>query len=571
MTPEEEYQRLAEAFAVAVELSGEQRAEYLAEVGRDHLTRRVQLEAMLRCDATATDAPPAHNSDVPDSGGDDSGGDDSGGRRTLAQAELAGARSDRTLPGATGKFAGYELIEEIGRGGMGVVFRARQQHPRRIVALKMIRSGQFASETDLQRFATEAETTANLDHDGVVPIYEVGQYDGEPFYTMKFVDGDSLAWHLADGSFGRDQQLAMMIEICRAIDHCHDRGVVHRDLKPSNILIDRDGRPRVTDFGLAKYLHNDSTLTVAGDILGTPGYMSPEQAMGDSSRVGPPADVYALGAILYRMLTGHPPIHAEDVNLAGALRLIREHDVVPPRGIDRHIPRALDTVCMKCLETDPGKRYPTAGELADELERFRDGEPIRAEPLSFMRRLSRWARQQPGLAVTWLAVGVFYTYHLVCHYLLAWSELTPTFHYVTTAVVAVWAVGAWLCQRGLLLTGGRLVYVYIWATLDVVLVTILLAAGTGAKSPLAVLYHVLIAGAVLRFSVPLVTFVTLLSLAGYLSQVLRGVWWQPELLPTAETAMPFALSLLTLGLIQHLALRRSRAAYEAVGKHRTRP
>jgi serine/threonine-protein kinase len=236
--------------------------------------------------------------------------------------------------------------------------------------------------------------------------------------------------------------------------------------------------------------------------------------------------------------------------------------VVPPRSVDRHIARDLDTVVMKCLERDPARRYRDAGELLAELQRYLDKEPVLAKPLGRLSTLMRWARQQPGLATTWAALVLFYLYHLYCFWILRPPHLGLGFHYISTSVVVVWALGAWGFQRALLVSGGRAVYLYLWVTLDVVLLTALLGATTGAKSSIVLIYHVLVAGSVLRFRPDLVGYVTLLSLAGYLFHVARAWWFVPAQLPTAMEAIPFILSLLMIGLIQYFALRRSRAAYE---------
>jgi serine/threonine-protein kinase len=455
---------------------------------------------------------------------------------------------------------GYDLLEEVGRGGMGIVYRARQHQPNRIVAIKMIRSQRFASAADVQRFYNEAEAAANLDHDGVVPIYEVGQHDGIPFFSMKFVEGASLAQLLKSGEITQDAAVMLLRDVAEAVAHAHQRGIVHRDLKPSNILVERSGQPRVTDFGLVKYVDRESTITVAGDVMGTPGFMAPEQAIGDSEHVTAAADVYSLGAVLYRILTGRPPIQANDVNLAGLLRLIEEHDIMPPKAVNRRVPRDLNTICLKCLEKSPARRYANAGELADDLTCYLEGETILARPLGWSRQLLRWSRQQPGLAATWFAATLFYVYHLFCVYILKESEITSEFHFYATAVTATWCVGAWVFQRLLIQSHGRPRWLFAWATMDVLLLTLLLFATDGPKSALIVVYLALVASSVLRFRVALIFYVTGLSLAGYLLHVVHTAIARPRLAPTLLEATPFVLTLIVIGLIQYFALRRSRIA-----------
>ena len=229
-------------------------------------------------------------------------------------------------------FGDYEIIREIARGGMGVVFQARQVSLNRPVALKMILAGQLANETDVKRFYTEAEAAANLDHPGIVPIYEVGQHEGQHYFSMGFVEGQSLAQRLADGPLPPREAAALMVKVAEAIEYAHGRGVIHRDLKPANILLDQNGNPRVTDFGLAKKLQGDSGLTGSGQIMGTPSYMPPEQAGGKRGEVGPAADVYALGATLYALVTGRPPFQAATA-MDTVIQVISD-EPVPPRRLN---------------------------------------------------------------------------------------------------------------------------------------------------------------------------------------------------------------------------------------------
>ncbi len=250
-------------------------------------------------------------------------------------------QADDTQPGASTafeqpppnrRFGDYELLEELARGGMGVVFKARQVKLNRIVALKMILGGQFASDEQVRRFYVEAEAAANLDHPGIVPIYEVGQHEGQHFYSMGFVEGQSLSHRLADGPLPPREAAELIRKTAEAVAAAHQRGVVHRDLKPSNILLDAQGQPRVTDFGLAKRIESDSGLTAAGRVVGTPSYMPPEQAAGRIDEVGPLADVYALGATLYCLLTGRPPFQA--ANIPETLRQVIDQEPVSPRQLE---------------------------------------------------------------------------------------------------------------------------------------------------------------------------------------------------------------------------------------------
>ncbi len=321
---------------------------------------------------------------------------------TIAPATTQGnaARSGEPSPGDRVRYFGdYEIDRELARGGMGVVFRARQISLNRAVALKMILAGQLADENDVKRFYTEAEAAAHLDHPGIVPIYEIGQHEGQHFFSMAFVEGRSLAERLAEGPMPARDAAALLLEVARAIEHAHSRGVIHRDLKPSNILIDTNGRPRVTDFGLAKRVQGDSGLTGSGQIMGTPSYMPPEQAAGKRGEVGPAADVYALGATLYAMITGRPPFQAATA-MDTVIQVISD-DPVPPRRLNASIPRDLETICLNCLEKDPLRRYPSAAALGEELRRFLAGEPISARPVTRLERAIKWAGAGPRSPGCW--------------------------------------------------------------------------------------------------------------------------------------------------------------------------
>jgi hypothetical protein len=327
------------------------------------------------------------------------------GPREQATVDLGSSRPvqpEASSPGRVRYFGDYELLREIARGGMGVVYRARQVSLNRPVALKMILAGQLASDDEVKRFYLEAEAAANLDHPSIVPIYEIGEHEGQHFFSMGFVEGTSLAAKVADGPLPPREAAALTMKVAEAVQFAHEKGVIHRDLKPANVLLDSQGQPKVTDFGLAKKLQTDSGLTHTGQVMGTPSYMPPEQA--DGKNVGPAADVYALGAILYCLLTGRPPFQA--ATPMDTLLQVVGQDPVAVRQLNATVPRDLETICLKCLEKEPKRRYATALALAEELNRFLSGEPIVARPVGPAERAGKWVRRRPVIAALSAAVVV---------------------------------------------------------------------------------------------------------------------------------------------------------------------
>jgi WD40 repeat protein len=321
-----------------------------------------------------------------------------------AEALLAGLLPPwENLPNGPTRLGDYLLLNEVGRGGMGVVYRARQVSLGRLVALKMMRSGILAGPEEVARFQAEAQTAARLRHPTIVAVHEVGEHEGRHYFSMDYVEGGSLADSTRGGRPLPAQQAARCAEaIARAVQYAHTQKVLHRDLKPSNVLLDAAGEPHVTDFGLAKALGGGPQLTATGQALGTPGYMAPEQADGRSKDVGPAVDVYGLGAILYELLTGRPPFQADTPLVT--LQQVVTADPAAPRQLNRDVPRDLETVCLKCLRKEPHRRYATAQELADDLRRFLDGRPVLARRVGPAGRLGRWARRNPVVAALGAAV-----------------------------------------------------------------------------------------------------------------------------------------------------------------------
>src|SRR6266853_492967 len=294
-------------------------------------------------------------------------------------------------------FGDYGLLEEIGRGGQGVVYRARQKSLNRIVALKVIGLAHWATEAHVKRFRMEAEAAAHLDDPRIVPIYEIGERDGACYFSMKFIEGGQLDKIIGSELMPGRKVAELMAKLAHTLHHAHQNGVLHRDVKPGNILLDAKGEPHLTDFGLAQLVETESTVTRTLEVLGTPSYMAPEQAAGNNTQLTSATDVYGLGAVLYELLTGHPPFAGGTTY--ETIKLLLETDPRQPRQLNPKIDRDLSTICLKCLEKDPTRRYPSALALADDLERWLKHEPIQARPTGIFARGRKWVRRNPSRAL----------------------------------------------------------------------------------------------------------------------------------------------------------------------------
>ncbi len=496
--------------------------------------RRAEIEAALPLPSLSPspgDAPDLQQTLPPrssESTGDFIGLGDRNERGGLVSPPTSGVDAPA---GSPRQFGDYELLGEIARGGMGVVYKARQRKLNRIVALKMILGGQLASRDDVQRFYTEAEAAANLEHPGIVPIYEVGEQDGQHFYSMGFVDGQSLAHRLGSGPMPPRDAAELMKQIAEAVAYAHGQGVIHRDLKPANILLSgQDGphskegsqasasgraprtplTPKITDFGLAKRIDGTSDLTNTGQILGTPNYMPPEQAAGKVRDIRETADIYSLGAILYAMLSGRPPFQA-DSPLDVLVQVLESEPSLPSKH-HRGIPRELEWICLRCLEKQPARRYATAKDLADDLDRFLRSETVLARPAGLVQRARRWARKEPALAAHLVGVLAAATISIIKFSIF---QNDPRFHLTIIGLLSLWGLASVGCQQ--LLNRERTADFsrYLWSACDLVFVTCLLNFVHAPRGTLLIGYPLLIAASGLFFRVRLVVFTTCSALIAY--------------------------------------------------------
>ena len=350
-------------------------------------------------------------------------------------------------------FGGCELLEELGRGGMGVVYRARQAGLGRVVALKRLLQGARALPQDVERFHFEAESAARLDHPHIVPVHLVATHEGQPYFLMKYIEGTTLARRLAEGPLPPVEAARLLAPVCRAIAYAHQQGVLHRDLKPSNILIDLEGRPHVSDFGLAKRIDADASLTRSGAILGTPSYMAPEQAAANRGPIGPASDVYSLGAILYQMLTGRPPFQAPSE--VDTVLLVLEQDPVPPRALNPKVDPDLEMIALKCLQKPIELRFPDAAALADDLDAFLAGEPVSARSTSIRALATRLLGETHHATVleNWGSLWMYHSLAMIVFFgltnWLLWREVVARWPYVLifTVGLGAWAAVFWALRR----------------------------------------------------------------------------------------------------------------------------
>lgn len=478
-------------------------------------------------------------------------------RETLSQEGLSpnaapdNSGNDSSLLNSLPPFLGdYEILEEIDRGGMGIVFKARHQKLDRIVALKLIRSGELASQEELERFTSEARAAATLAHAGIVPIYEVSTWNGLVFYTMAYIEGQSLAERVAEGPLEPLEAVRIVRKLCTAIEFAHRSGIYHRDLKPANILINSEGEPVIIDFGLAKNVHQDQSLTTTGQLLGTPAYMPPEYASGRANEIGPEADVYALGAILYCLCAGQPAFSGPtpfDV-------LLQVLDRRPPRPskLNRKVDRSIDFICLRMLEKDPSERYGSIRDFATDLQHVLAGEPIDLPQESAVEQIQKWWQREPTLATHVSGIGMTLIIVVLAYWLR--EETTVLFTYRVELLVG-WIIVSAVLQYWVNLAKWRDAAIFIWLAIDACMITTLIAFASPPRATLLVGYPMLIVASGLFYRRRFVVTTTIVSLLC----VCFLMWLYPEGdFEKLDFTAIYLSGLVILGLCMLAVIRRVR-------------
>ncbi len=457
-------------------------------------------------------------------------------------------------PGLPKKIGQYEVLGMIARGGMGIVVKARQPGLGREVAVKIIREELLDSPRARARFRIEAEAAGSLRHPNVVTLYEANEEDGEAFFSMELVEGESLESLLArDGPMEPRRAARVLAAVADGVQHAHTRGILHRDLKPGNVLLEANDRPKVTDFGIALRAAEAST-TNDGGLAGTPAYMAPEQAAGRESDMTAATDVYGLGAILYEMLTGRPPYRAGSVDEL----LLKVLDTTPerPRRMRRKVPRDLEAICLRCLARRPADRYETAAELAVDLRAYLAGHPMRAARGGALGTAYRWLFQRPALALTYAALPLFFANHWLLY--VFDPLISSQFHRQMTLVILSWAGGATAMQILVERTSWGTLVRYLWATLDVSLLTVILLIADGPRSTLMPLYLLIIVATGFRWRPGLTLYTTTLCIGALLLLVAEASARRIELIPNlAEVLVPIT-TMIVVGILSAALVKRMR-------------
>ena len=443
----------------------------------------------------------------------------------------------------------YELIEEIDRGGMGVVFKAKQPQLERLVALKIIRSGELAGPDELKRFRSEAEAAAKLSHANIVQIFEVGQVGGLVYFTMPFIDGQTLAKRMAAEPLSVEEAVRLVYRLCLAIQYAHNEGILHRDLKPSNVLVDNNLHPIIIDFGLAKFAQRESDLTTTGQILGTPAYMAPEQASGRGHQAEWSTDVYSLGAILYFLLSGQPPFTGPTA--FDILWQVMDREPPAPSKLNRKVSRDLDYLCSRAMAKKPAERYSSAAAMAADLERYLKHEPIDLPHYSIARRLATWWRRSPILVSHVCGIGTTAAITLPAH--LAKVSNSQTSYQLI--LLGCWLIACFALQWLVFRARFRDIGCLAWATVDVILSTWLICNAEEPRTLLLIGYPMMIGASALFYRTRWVIYMTSICTVGFLFVKL---FTDDPSLSRIDFSAIYVSGLLVIGLTMHSMIRRVR-------------
>ena len=542
-------------FQAALQIASiESRREYLANACGDNQGLFEQVQRMLDshdCESTVDPSTPRQSEPNMNSNWQSTG--DPAQNQTQPPAR---ASNDNPEVHSKHRMGDYELIEEIARGGMGRVYRARQISLNRIVAVKTILTGQFASEDEIQRFYREAEAAANLDHPGIVSVIEVGEHQGQHFFSMAFVEGSSLAVESKKGAISPRVAATYIKKTAAAVHYAHQHGIIHRDLKPGNILLDENGEPRIVDFGLAKKVELDSELTKSGIVMGTPSFMPPEQASGSCHEITKSSDIYSLGAILYSLLTGRPPFGG--ANSTETLIQVIQSQPVEPRRLESGIPRDLELICLKCLEKNRVDRYPTALALADDLQRFLAGEPILAKN-DIWRRIRKWTLREPVLAAHLAAIAMLAVILLINFLVFGLTAESFRTLIINEAIFLAWAAVAIGLQKIQNAIAAKSLIPTIWATINPLFLTATLCANVAPRGELLASYLLLVVMTGFFRSVKLVAITTLSSLVGFVALIVYSTKLSADSDPSFSTPsyqVVFCLTLVVTGILLGFQVNR---------------